>query len=219
MAPRRRAFTIVELMVAFLLGVAVLAILWNVYVFDQRRFQVDQHRFGGLSGAIPIDEALSLDLEMIAPGPGLDDGVTIGTDPPRLSFWTYQPARQGPGPVPVAPVSYGLDPREGRVVREAGGVRRVFRTLLVEDLDFSLQRPRLDPGLPLLTAPAPMFGADQPLALVRYRMTCISEALSRDSGPHERVTVLGALPVPPRASRLAHPFWNPTAAEAVTTSP
>lgn len=207
----RRAFTVVEAIVATLIASLVIVLAWSFFTSEQRRFRTDQSRLSGLQGAMQMDEALAWDLERMAlqlP----DQGTSFTIDAPvvingrRLDFRIFAPDAPRAAGVGSRPVSYELDERTGRLLRIADGREHVFPGLIAEDVQWSL--------VPVPPKPQPgMFAfSREPLHVLKYVVTCYSEALrelpesARKS--HEIVTLVGAVAIPFRADRVLHPYWR-----------
>lgn len=213
---RRHAFTIVEVMVAFLLGTVVLALIWSFFTPEQRRFRADNSRLAGLQGVLQLDEALAWDVERIAlalpdaqPSFTIDVPVVI-TDGRRLELRIF--ATDGMKPQPVV---YEYDPATGTISRTADGRTRTFPGLIARDLQWSLVR--------LDQTGATGYSADLPLHVVKYVVTCFSEELAamedRNRKDHELVTLAGAVALPFRSERMFHPYWRSSAIELLEAAP
>jgi hypothetical protein len=216
----RRAYTIVEMLVAFLLGTVVLGLLWSFFSPEQRRFRSDQSRLSGVQGVLQLDEALAWDIERIAlalpnarPTFTIDVPVVI-TEGRRLEMRIFAPDEPGLLNVKVEPVIYEYDPATGTVTRTGGGSTRRFPGLIARDLQWSLVR---------LEQAGDGATPDQPLHAVKYVVTCYSEELrdtdARIRKDHELVTLAGAVALPFRSERMFHTYWRSSKIESLETSP
>lgn len=220
---RAHGFTIVEALVALLLGSVVLGLLWSFFSPEQRRFRSDQSRLAGVQGVLQLDEALAWDIERIALALSdaratftLDVPVVI-TEGRRLEMRIFAPDDAAASKVRVEQIVYEYDPATGIVSRTGGGATRRFPGLIARDMQFSLVRldQAGDAGFG--------FSADLPLHAVKYVVTCYSEELrdtdARVRKDHEMVTLAGAVALPFRSERMFHPYWRSTVNELLETSP
>lgn len=212
----RRGLTLVELMMAVVLGALVIGLAWQLYIGERRRFETDQDRLAGLQGALLLDEALAWDLERIAldladaPGFTYAQPVRI-VDGRELHLYIAEAGDASlPGVKPTL-VSYKFDPATGRVARTANGAERVFQGLLAEDINFQMVPVAVKwPGTPPLT------GAQRELMYVKYVLTSLAESdRGTGAGPSavKRVTLVGAAALRPRGERVYHSYWRPLRSE------
>ena len=219
-----QGFTLIEALVAVLVGVNVLLILWTVFRADQRRFFGDQARFTGLQGALLFEGYLARDLGALAvrlPNPtrpvdpssppfDINSSVVIDQQGSRLRFLM---ARSDDASFSVEPVevTYSLDPRTFRVLRNVDGVTRPLPNVIAEDLRFSLLLLKPTPERLGIGIPPFRYNADQTLHFLKLQITCVSEML-RDRPEErrkaeERITVNQSIPIRARSERIRHPYW------------
>lgn len=221
---RRHGFTIVESLVAFLLGSIVIALIWSFFSPEQRRFRADQSRLAGLQGVLQLDEALAWDVERIAlalpdqrPTLNIDSPVII-TDGRKLEMRIFAPTGEADVKVKTMLVAYEYDQQTGVVTRTAEGRTRSFPGLIARDLQWSLVRLEQteSPG-------SPGYSTDLPVHAVKYVVTCYSEEL-RDTDAalrkdHELVTLAGGVALPYRSDRMFHVYWRAGASELLEEAP
>jgi hypothetical protein len=223
-AARRRwrgAFTVVEVLVATLIGVNVLLILWQVFIADQRRFARDQGKLSALQGALLFAERLEMDLQEIAlrmPTPldptvpfTLDNPVRIDDGGRRLTFLRFGPPDPATGATTARPVAYAYDAGRFRITRALGTEVVPFQNVLVDSIRFEGRSAtlRLD-GLGL-TPPPRIFRPELPVYLIKYQVTASPETPGADSPANvpveNKCTLVNAVPIVYRAERTAHPYW------------
>jgi type II secretory pathway pseudopilin PulG len=216
----RRAFMLVELMMAVVLAALVIALAWQLYLGERTRFEADQDRLAGLQGALLLDEYLAWDLERIAVN--LADGAGFTYTAPvqivdgrelRLAVVEADdPNLQGVKPVLV---NYRFDPATGRVSRVAGDKERTFAGLLAEDIQFQLVPATViwPPGS------GPLTGADKELMYVKYVLTALSESQKKFEPDQRsavgRITLVGAAALRPRGDHVYHAYWRPLRSELI----
>lgn len=217
----RRAFTVVELMVALLVGVNVLVILWQVFTSDQKRFARDQGKLAAMQGALLFAERLEMDLREIAldipdaQNTGklftLDNPVVIDDGGKKLSFLRFLPHDALSPLVKVARATYSYEPQEFRIRRTIGADSAPFKTVVVEVIKYELVtlNARVD-QLGLNPMPV-VFRPQVPMNFLKYEITAAPET-GRGRTPQEipgeqKVTLVNAVALLYRADRANHPYW------------
>lgn len=218
---KRGGFSVAEVMVSLLLATSLLVILWSFYQADQKRFYVDQNRLSGLQGVLLLDEYLTTDLHEAASSLEASPGgpVTLLDGGRGIRFRTFRKPTPTTGSIPTVEVLYAFDPLSHRITRTCDGESRAIPSLVLENVQFSLFTPRLaleklGPGFPGV-----VYGAHDPPLMVKYVLTGVSETYleSPQQLDHERVSLVGAIPVMHRRALHHHPYWIPSLAEALDT--
>lgn len=217
--------TLVEIAIATLIASMLVFVLWSIFSADQKRFFVDQNRLSGLQGALLLDDYLSADLErmIVFHDPSAGDReprreefiasrpVTIVEAGRKVTFLSFKGQQHEPGLIVTTRVSYYLDAKTSRVVRQVGSKITPFGSLIAEELSFQLVP--LAPRFGGLGLSPPRYTVNQTarLAFLKYRISCISElvqdAPAGQHGPEERVNLVGSVPLLYRANLSQHDYW------------
>lgn len=223
----RRAFTVIELIVALLIGSILGVIVWSVFWADQRRFYTDQGRIGGVRGALLFDESLARDLHRLALFVGTTRSDRYHTGDPvelqdggrTLTFMAAtDPVGVGtPGLFGTELVTYSFDVATSSVARFTPGNTEVFASLAATDLVFSLVPLKAGPALLGPQDAWPVYNAEEPLWILKYHLTTRAVDLPEKAMPNAvenaTVTLVGAVPLLYQRQRLQHPYWMPTRSE------
>lgn len=222
----RKAFTVVEIMVALLIGTNVLVILWQVFTADQKRFARDGGKLAAMQAALLFAERLETDLREIAlamPEPAepdreftLDQPVKIEDAGAKLSFMLFAKHDKDAPLVKVDRCTYSFDPQAFKVKRTVGADAGVFKTLMVQAVKYQLVPlvPKFDALA--ITPPPTLFRPGLPIHFLKYEITAAPEAAGKqpkDMPDEQKVTLVNAVALLYRADRSNHPYWQFNASE------
>jgi hypothetical protein len=221
MRSSNRGFSVVEIMVALLVGVNVLAILWQVFTSDQKRFARDSGKLGAMQGALLFAERLETDLREIAlevPDAGnpnklftLDRPVTLEDGGRKLGFLRFKAHDPASPLVKVERATYSYDPQEYRIRRTVGTETTPFKTLVVEAIKYDLVTLTARFDQLGITPPPVVFRPQVPMNFLKYEITAAPETgrgrTPADIAPEQKVTLVNAVALLYRADRSNHPYW------------
>jgi hypothetical protein len=210
-------------MVALLIGINVLAILWQVFTADQKRFARDQGKLAAMQAALLFAETLETDLREMAlymPDANepdrdftLDRPVRIEDQGRKLGFVRFSPHDPASASPKVKRATYSYDPQGFRIRRTIGtDDDRFFKTLVVENIRYTLVPllPKVD-ALGLNPAPV-LFRPNLPLHFLKYEITASPETGAgrepKDVPPEQKVTLVNAVALSFRADRANYPVWS-----------
>lgn len=222
----RKAFSVVEIMVALLIGTNVLVILWQVFTADQKRFARDGGKLAAMQAALLFAERLETDLREIAlqmPEPTepdreftLDAPVKIEDGGTKLGFMLFARHDKDAPQVKVDRCTYSFDPQTFKVKRTVATDASVFKTLMVQAVKYQLVPlvPKFDALA--LTPPPTLFRPNLPVHFLKYEITAAPEAAGRkpaEMPDEQKVTLVNAVALLYRADRSNHPYWSVNASE------
>ncbi|MBI2945551.1 MAG: prepilin-type N-terminal cleavage/methylation domain-containing protein [Candidatus Wallbacteria bacterium] len=203
---RTQAFTLIELMVALVIGLIVLGLLWTLISAMTRGFASSRDLLNSLQGAHLLVEYVKNDLGGCFYAPGTRP-VEVSPDYFELTFYCHDPDGAAPPalPDPQAPlerVTYKFDAATGMVSRNG----KAFNFARFERVVFYYKPPDYD------AVPDKVFGN-----YVTLRVTCASDEVieinrtrsDRDRVTRNVVTLITSLGLSQKASQEIFPRWNP----------
>ena len=176
----RRAFTLVEILVAAAIGTTILAAVMAVFSLSNRSRGVTATA-RSLQTALLFQERFCEDLARLMPA--ASSPVQFAPEKPaRLSFYAYDPDAGTDGGVTLRPVSYSVDAGTNLLVREWNGARETVGVAPVKTLVFA---PFMSPTGPL----------------VRVTLS-VGRAPGDPDGPPTAHSFLARIPAPAQDPRL-----------------
>lgn len=206
-APRRRAVSLVEVLIFVPIGLAVIAIAWTFFTGSAKSSKRTDAKAQGIQTNLLLALSLERDLESLyeTPPPSFPFQIT----PEKTAIQFYRCASESPGsnwdPLPLEKITYRFDKKTGRVYRQVEDKTPEALHGYFEQVYFLVNTPRAAEGA---TDPLPM------TSTVDFVAVAIStERFHADvdelKDPFLQTTLVGTIARRWDAGRFAYPFWNP----------